>query len=336
VSDLHFCGSDGYLVGPAEWLPDEPFDFHWPITSLIIGCNQLECSRCKTRVKSALAGDARHYSCGCSQLDVMTLQSVQQPLDPITEATLPWRCAGHPPLALPVTLDGVALDDATDWPALARQVFSGARDLHPHPSTRGLRGFWWQRLYNITAGALHGAIARAAAALLLDREPRVRVAAVVFYDNNFDADGADQLAQAARDRPELFIGVKDPDSETFTLWDWMAESLGGRMTRDPLALSVMKDHALAGPGVGRALYPLARQDLAWVLDNAVAILDAAPARWSTLLNALSAAPAEDVVALARMVRQRGLASEAQLLEFAQKNLAVPVSAEIRRALTSSN
>ncbi len=356
MSSVRRCRDDGFLVATDGWLPEAPFDWHWPPLAPRIGCNSLRCSTCGQVVRQAAGyagpgtlppaavyeflgggtptggdppprhpeGRGRLYSCTCYTAHVFSTHGVHEPFDPISEETTPWACAGHPPLGLPAQLDGMALDSHTDWLVLAREVFSGARNPPVDPAVKEVQGFWIARLYNLLEPPATGALAHAVSTMLLDPEPRVRVTAIRFFQLNDDAPGADRLAAAARDHSELFVGVRDPDSATLTLWDWLIEALDWRMRADPLALKEVQAGALRPPGIARVIYSLAWQHPDWVLDHGAAILAAAPRDWPSLLNAVKGADLDRVVALACSVLSGGYALPDELTGFAESHLEDPL------------
>src|SRR2546430_2216312 len=153
----------------------------------------------------------------------------------------PWHCAGHPPLSLPAVLEGVAVDDNSDWRQLARQSFAGKLGVTLHPSVDRDSGFWIHRLYRLLDE--RPAIANAAADLLLDSEPWVRRGAIAFFRlNDGNAAGAERAATGLRDHPELFVEVL-VDGDSLTLERQLLEVLDYRIINkvgDTVALELMR------------------------------------------------------------------------------------------------
>jgi hypothetical protein len=360
---IRHCIGGGFLVATDGWLPTAAFDRHWAALAPQIGCNHLHCSSCDCDVRQAsgFAGDGglspqsvydflggvtpadgktppRHpegrgrlYACRCHVAHVYSTHAVTEPFDPMSGDTAPWSCAGHPPLELPATVEGVALDDASNWAAFARGVFSGAQAPVVDPAVRYVEGFFVQRIYNALIGAPAGALARAVANLLTDGEPLVRLAAIRFFQLNPEAAGGERLVAAIRDHAALFVGVRDPNATTATLWDSLVEALDWRMRNDPEALEQVKARALVAPGIGRVLYSLAWQHPDWVIAHASDILAAAPSEWGTLLNALSQQPAARLAALAIVAAK--YASATDILAFSSQHLPPDAQAAIAKDLS---
>jgi hypothetical protein len=331
----HFCAHGGYLVSAALWLPDDPHDYHWPVRGPFIGCNRLRCEKCGQTVSVTTGAISRRYACACTRHEAVSAWSVSDPIDPISEERLPWSCAGHAPLALPATVDGVKLDAGTDWQALVRDVFSGAIAPPLPPGADKLRGFIVQRLYHLLAAPAPAAIAQAIADALTDGDPRVRACALIFYDGRPSASGAERLAILMRDRPELFVGVRDPGSQTFTLLDWWLEAIAWRIGSDPLATEQLERRALVAPGVRDRLFVLAAEERPWLLANADGVLDADPTGWSRLLNALHDAAPDELAAVAHRIRNKGLARESEILDWARGNLSPEATARIGAAFAAA-
>lgn len=175
----HFCKAYGMLVSLADWLPAEPFDYHWGARGFI-GCNRLACRRCLQAVRGIggkrkadgevlsvqdLVRDgtearglvpalkARVYHCACTWQEVHSAES----LDPAEERwpphldvqPPPWACTGHPPLLLPTVLDGVALSTGMPLAGLVDDVLAGRQpQALPWQGTSLARqpGLWLVRL----------------------------------------------------------------------------------------------------------------------------------------------------------------------------------------------
>jgi len=189
-----------------------------------------------------------------------------------------------------------------------------------------------QRLYNLVEDA--APIATAMAELLMDDDPRMRVAAISFFTTNSRAPGAERAAQAMADHPEQFVDIRDPDHERLTLWDWMESVLSLRIDRDPVAEKVLKERALSG-GVGEGVFTLARHRPDWLADHAKEVFEAAPQDWKSLLYSLRNINAAVVLNLARQVVQRGLASRADIVEWARVELGEPHHEHFASGITRS-
>jgi hypothetical protein len=173
MTNVNRCVPDAGVVG-AQPLPAAPTEFDWPDRKPAVGCNHLVCLWCKAKVKSrvgfllqldwdnrdvvpkraaqlhstddwaAVAGvqlhpDCRLYACRCFYHSEFSLSHTFNPerVDKTGEPSrnLPWTCAGHPPLELPVELDGRTIADASDF---ADAVTAAANNSGKADVVRGL------------------------------------------------------------------------------------------------------------------------------------------------------------------------------------------------------
>ena len=200
------CSDDGYLVPASGWLPGTDFDHQFLRWGPRLGCARLRCGRCGAAVKSAAhlrpswhgtaaatwealdegraldrgAGDGRLYACRCQIAAIHAEQAVSNPDGPAGDLSS-WRCAGHPALALPAVVDGVALDDTAELGDLARAFFTGGLDVPVHPSLASVEAFWLLRLFAALPETARRRFALAVNHLLLDEDPRVRAGALRFF-----------------------------------------------------------------------------------------------------------------------------------------------------------
>ena len=158
------CVPDGWVLGASRPLPAEPSDFDWPDRKPPVGCNHLVCIQCNAEVRSqvgyrlpldwtnrkAVAERAtqmqttddwskvvgieshphfRLYTCRCFHHSLfgvaLTFDPDNRDMEGNPTRNLPWTCAGHPPLELPVQLGDRSLPDAA---ALAVAVVAAAQD----------------------------------------------------------------------------------------------------------------------------------------------------------------------------------------------------------------
>jgi hypothetical protein len=367
---MHFC-IDGYLVDERGWVPTRAEDYNWVHLGQVVGCSNLRCESCHERVRQAPGfvepsqpaavvfealgrpdpstvltrhpdGFGRLYACSCFVLRVAAqFQSVAEPLDPITETRAPWSCAGHPVLVLPADLDGVAVSSSTNLVALARGTAGGTIATQVPPAFAAVRGFFLLRLFHLVDDPpLREAISRAVAAVLDDGDARVRVAALGFFQIAFAAAGAERVAELARDRIDLFVGVPDPDGGP-SLFDRLLEVLESRMRsgaggapRDPNALEQVKQLALRPPGIGGVVYSLVREHQDWLADNAAAMIQAAPAQWTGVIHALADAPTEKLTELANLVVRQGYARADEVIEVAHRYLSEEAQKSVRAAVAA--
>jgi hypothetical protein len=344
---LNYCKTGGTCVGTDDWLPARPFDYDWVPRSPYVGCNRLRCQLCGAEVRSLAffelptdldapqlyeilgAGDTarltpqpfgRIYACRCYAIEAVALVRTQ-PLGDM-QKQLPWSCEGHPRLEVPVELEGIPLD-GSDWKAVARQALDHPIVLHPEMTNHP--GFWLQRLYRLLAPRPAAEeVSRAAGELLLDPEVRVRLGAISFFLLGWDEPGAERLAPALREHPELFVNVVAPGG-TVSLERWILSVLEWRVrSGDPEALDIMRAalfRTFTPLGVEEYFHLMGRVDRQWFVEHADQLLGAQPGGWRDLLAALATAGAspEKLARWAREVRERGTADGAEVRKFIESH-----------------
>lgn len=266
-----FCPRFPELVGPRYWLPLEPFEFGWASP---VGCDNLRCGRCGSPVRAAVTGERRHYACACQEHDetgVLLLDG--EPDDLYPPILTDWGCAGHPDLVLPATVDGVRLDAATDWDAVAADSV-----LAPPftPPLVDLRAVWPTRLHRLL-GAERALLSRAVAGLLAAEDPRLVLGAYHFFVNEPAAAGAELLGPSVAARRDWLGSVPDLLDQAALVLHERLHRVGGEADRP--ALEVAEELALAG--VGPSHTPLALPP-DWVRTHAKT-LARANSRWISAL-----------------------------------------------------
>lgn len=320
-----------------EWLPIEPFDYDWVQLGPVVGCNRLACHECGVQVRSLLGFDLpensqadevyeligrndssrfiesanyRIYSCRHYSIVAKFHFPAVQQNDYATWT--PWECAGHPVLSLPALLEGVAIDEKNDFGQLARKSFAGELGVSLHPSVDRVAGFWLQRLYRLLGDLPASAkTAGAAADQLLDPNPRVRMGAISFFNLGWNAPGADRLAPALRDHPELFADVL-VDGNPMTLERQLLEVLDYRIINkvgDTVALELMRaalSRRFQPVGLKQYLFGMAEVDQKWLLEHGDELVAAVPELWENMQAALASAGASkrQMAALKDRVRAR--------------------------------
>jgi hypothetical protein len=325
---LNYCAAGGTLVTGEEWYPVEPFDYAWA------ACNRLACSECGVQVRTLLGFELPPSFAPADAYELIGANDrsrfVESPKDRIYTCRhyaivpkypfpaeqqhdmapwTPWQCAGHPQLSLPAVLEGIAVDDNTDWGQLARESFAGTLGVTLHPSVDGNNAFWIHRLYLLLGQ--RPAIANAAADLLLDSDPRVRRGAIEFFRLNGEAAGAERAAMALHDHPELFVDVL-VDGDSLTLERQLLEVLNYRIVNkvgDTVALELMRaalSRRFQPVGLERYLFAMAEVDQKWLLEHGDALVAAVPELWENMQAALvdAGAPKRQVTALKERVRAR--------------------------------
>jgi len=273
-----FCHPFPELVGPAHWLPPEPFEFCWTYG---VGCNTLRCTRCGEPVHADVRGGHRHYECGCQHHDetgVYRIGAESMDLYPIAHfpACTEWVCDGHPDFALPTSLDGVQLDGRTDWAALVADAVTSPPF---EPPGVDVNPAWLLRLYQLldTERPLLG---DAAAGLLDAADPLLVRAAYDFFGREKNAAGADRIAGSVVTRREWLAATQDPlwpkaallDRATTVLHNHLLADDEARL--DDRALDAAEELALAGIGPADTPFSLHDRDPEWVWAHAGALASA--------------------------------------------------------------
>lgn len=331
----HRCKNGGYCVSAAEWLPVEPFDFDWVQLTPIVGCNRLRCGQCNVEVRSLVgfelgpnlkatedevyalvaAGDGSRFApsphsrlYACRHFNTVANSFFRAEPDNDYAPFTPWGCAGHPKLSLPAVLEGVAIDEKSDFTELARRSFAGTLGVSLHPSVDREPGFWLQRLCRLVGMPVAEKIAHAAASLVLDPDPRVRLGVIGFFRLGWNAPGAERLAPALRDHPELFADVlvpPDPITLERQLLDVLSYRLANHLN-DQVAIEEMRaalSRRFAPLGMEQSLYSVAEVDQKWLLANGDQIVAKVPELWPRVRDALESAgaPTQEVAELVRRV-----------------------------------
>jgi hypothetical protein len=282
------------LVGARFWLPTEPFEFGW---ASLVGCNALRCTRCGEPVRSEVLPDGEHrrYACGCHRRDTVWSYRIGAESDDLYPAFTDWVCGGHPDFELPATLDGVALETATDWDALV--VEAALRPPFEPPGVE-LHARWITRLYRLL-GAERTALSQAVASLLRAEDPRLVRAAYDFFTNERKATGAELLTGSVAERWEWLNTAPDPRRPSSSLLNGAALLLHERLlivddTGAPVdgpALGLTKELALAGIGPSDSPLTFRDYDPDWLWAHSGALIRA-NAEWvDTLVYASAWAPA---------------------------------------------
>ncbi len=340
------CEGGGALVSDDNWLPTEPFDYDWVFVGPAIGCNHLACGECGVEVRSLLGFDlppdieaaevyeligkndrsrfvesvkSRIYACRHHAIVATGREFLANPpqygeglVNFDYPPSTPWECGCHPALSLPAVLEGVAVDEKTDWGQLARQSFAGKLGVSLHPSIDRFGWFWLQRLYRLLGDLPSAAkIASAAADQLTDPDPRVRLNAIEFFLRESNAPGAERLASALRDHPELFVDVR-VDEDPTTLERYLLQAILPEIANrlgDTVAIELMRaalsrrfEWSLEPWLVGIA----ARVDQKWLLEHGDEVVAVVPELWKDMQAALESAGASksQIAKLTDRVRAR--------------------------------
>jgi hypothetical protein len=303
VSALNRCRAGGALVGAGRIFGPEPFDYLWPKSDMVIGCNRLQCSQCGKLVRSRAgyyhgpnafdAGprvfetedwetliapgvlihvdDERLYACACRR----ETESVERYLDE-EEQPPPWRCAGHPRLAIPGRLDGIEISIETNFEQLAQYALS-QRLVAERPSAAVWKKSWLTRLFNLLSHEpLAERLSRAVLGEVENPDPVIRVEAIEFFRRNPKAPGAERLVELGRRHAEWFAGVANPFSPDTDMLYYLLQALAAQLDAGERApLEFVRARLLEpGPKPGYLIGALQRHDSEWLKKNRSAILSA--------------------------------------------------------------
>ncbi len=290
---LVYCVTAATLVGPKRWLPTEPFDYVWGP----FGCNQLRCGTCEQAVRSSIPDGkrVRRYECKCQSRDEYDLLLLGSDAGQLQEFVNAWHCGGHPQLALPTTLEGIAISAVGPFAVIVAQTLATPPFIAPGFNTPS---FWVQRLYRLLPTAAQQAmVGQAVAALLSSRDARVAKAAMEFFRDIPRAPGADQVAVlAGRDRSRL-RATPDPHIPDASLHDRSLEAVAGRLSVlpgapvDHAALDIARRALLAGEATDDVIFGVAANDPSWFATHAADIVRARPEQLDFVVEALEDLPA---------------------------------------------
>lgn len=303
---LVHCIPAGSLVGPDLWRPSEPFDYAWGR----FGCNQLRCGACGEPVRSHVVPGkgVRRYACACQSRNERDYLVLGADAGFDHEFVTRWYCAGHPRLALPATIDGIAV--APDGPFAP--IVGSALGSPPFVAP-GFRGtsFWVQRLFRLLVDApQQPQVSRAVGAELSSADPAVVRAATDFFRELPWAAGAEQLAEVLdRDRARL-RATPDPGSPSgASLHDRFLEVLEPRLAVvrdgapvDRAALDAARRALIAGEAGSGMIVRIAASDSTWFIDHAADIVRARPACRDRVVGALHRLPAAERPRAARALQ----------------------------------
>jgi len=341
---VHRCVPDAWLRGASHPLPTEPSEFDWPDRTPPLGCNHMVCLDCKAEVKwqdgyrlpldwdhrervPARAmqmytseewldvegiesePDYRLYTCRCFYHSLWQVTLTFNPDRTDTTAppsrNLPWTCAGHPPLELPVEISGRSIGDAAE---LAAAVVDAAKD----PAQAGVViGLYFRTQHGSLEDIVPDALAKAAAgpaplapALKALFESQTRLAPL----NAFVEELMKYQRGISRPDPERRAQIVD----VLTSAVWQRPS-GGVETG---ALEMLRDEALEGVTTSAQLRMFEVHDREWLVAHVKELLAKNPDHAGAILARagramLFGATDPDAVMrkLGALARKTGIAAE---------------------------
>ncbi len=308
MSDLNHCRAGGVLVGPEQIFGPTPHDYAWPLADVPIGCNRLRCRKCGELVRSgnkfgpgpefntrwlealrapdwnalAASGVLKHdsiyrlYVCGCLQhAETLYRYIEEEEAWQVVDPPPPWRCDGHPRLALPADVDGIAIGPATDFAALVSRAFA---ETLPREVTGVFGDHWLSRLFHLIKHDPAGEkLSRAVLAeLTASSDPSVRVEALDFFRRNPSAPGAGELLALGRAQRDRFAGVVNPKAPETDLLYFLLQALACQIDEgDRAPLEFLQEQMLEpGPKPGYLVDVLKRHAPDWIQKHRGQILAA--------------------------------------------------------------
>ncbi|HUS29118.1 MAG TPA: hypothetical protein VMZ53_11425 [Kofleriaceae bacterium] len=251
------CAQGGLLVDGDTRLLTDPCEYYQTGLDLPVGCGRLRCSNCKEWVRAgppklgfkkdaphdlralhaapdwsvlpfiesryALSRQLRLYACTCTYWEAESVDPIDNDHELASDPNVPWRCAGHPAPDLPLTLNGLRIDAATNWAQLVDKVLKGScpRELDRMLAIGPEPAIWLSWLYGYLQGlSVADALSAAIADRLQDSDPQV-VGRVLFFFTRFPrAVGIVKLVEYAEANPlRVALGYPIPEYRSApTLW----------------------------------------------------------------------------------------------------------------------
>lgn len=307
------CPRDGYLVGATSDVPTDPTDH--AIDGLpIIGCNRLRCLRCGVLVRSTVGlsllaepasiydipvliasesggpvvagpSERRLYFCRCSHWEEDGVQPLEDedPDSYRSSPDVPWRCDGHPAIALPHNIDGTVVWSQADLSALAERALHGEV-----PAQDG----WLVRLHARLSPVDAAVVTATAMAGMENADPRVRLCALRFFAHVSHAPACARLIELLTTRERAL------DEEIA----WRV--LEPLVTNDGPARELARACALGGRGTNSLFRALAAGDADWFLANGPQMARATPSQAEDLFNSFAQVPDAVMMGSARWCEVR--------------------------------
>ncbi len=300
MTALNRCVPDGWVVGAASELPVEPSDFGWPDRKPGVGCNHLVCLHCKAELKSQVGfhleldwehrervterailmhtsedwsridgikteKDFRLYTCRCFHHAVFQGQLTFDPdsinVDGSTTRHLPWTCAGHPALTLPVTFGDRTVPDIE---ALSAVVVDAATD---SAKAGVVLGLYWRSQH----GSLEAIVQETLQRVAVGPQPLSSGLKALF-------EAQTRLAPLNSFFEELIryqVGIARPEANRREqLVDILASSIWQRPSGMPEVgtLQILRDESLAGFATSSQLRMFEALDREWLMAHADELL----------------------------------------------------------------
>ncbi len=336
MSKQNRCVAAGAVVSPSRPMPNDPSEHAPPCMLAAVGCNRLRCGQCGAMVRwhdalhcpedasarveelyaaadwgaldfTAPTTVGRLYACRCIVFVApRTTLMIDPDPDPMVDASLPWRCDGHPLASLPVDVDGVQIGKDTDLAALVARNAEGELPEAADPTIKQFPVEWLFRLRGRLEGLplaskLEGAIVDSA----IEGSELARGQALQFFRGYADSPFFDSLLELIRDDgplagtfPLLSHGDRIPISALELLVDRLELDASGFDAVLATTRSILADTTLTLDE--DQLDTLAAIDGEWLASNAAALF-ARPERIRMLpafLDAFYVADREELIVIA--------------------------------------
>lgn len=256
-----FCADQGLLVDGVTRLAADPCEYYDKAVRALVGCSQLRCVSCGAWVRGGAPGltlkenavvdtallyaapswvdlpfverrkpalrnetAARLYACKCLRWEATRVDCIENDHDSPNDPELPWRCAGHHPPTLPVTLGDLTITETSECASLVSAILDGwcPRPLEIAHGNGDGPSVWLGWMYAYLKGLpLAEELSSAIADRIDDRDPLVVGRVLFFFARFASASGIERLiARAEADPHQIAVGSPIPEYyEVPTLWD---------------------------------------------------------------------------------------------------------------------
>mgnify|MGYP001552720081 CR=1 FL=1 len=352
MTAVNKCLQGGYVVG-AKWdIPETPCEFYGQ-GSLEIGCSKLRCHKCSEMVRNinnveptaetnpeelydikelakaegvlGKSETGRLYFCRCT----FWVEESSRPMvvaDPEpNDIAFPWRCVGHPLVTLPFVFDGIKITEKTDFYSVLKEALDARKEKFTRYSTMN----WMRCAHAILSGTSSSALlAKSIARLLEDKDPLFRGRAINFFRYSPGAADDGLIMKVAREKRTLFSKEQNPLMPNCTLNECFREMLAMRAQvlnddREPKFVDVlllMRNEVHQGGDLTSIIEVLSVFDQDWFKENLNVIAKHSPNRWGQILDGVRRGNYGLFLKVAERIISVGLASKADILEWAEAKL----------------
>jgi hypothetical protein len=221
----------------------------------------------------------------------------------------------------PIQFEGVQLDDATNFAALALRSMSGLFGSRPNDVDPGQGAVHVYEGLRALGSPYAGRFSQGVAAALTDPRPEIRHYAVMFFDAFPDAPGAERVNDL----------VEGPDRRLFDQTKVLSYSLEFSLLRllgarvrvgDGRALALARAEALRPGKADGVIASLAANDTDWLLANLEQVASGSPGNIKAILRQLLRAGRDVVPVGIRLAHAPGV-SAAELRSAVEERVADP-------------